>query len=698
VRIVVIGKESPYLEEVVKLARANTSTLGFLPKGALINYATHSQILVAIDDKKNVLGYLLYGTSRRKMLAYIVHLCVKQSQRGKGVARALFDELKKITKDTYRGIRVHCRRDYDASRLWPILGFNAISEMPGRSKQGTTLTIWWFDHEHPTLFTFADTQRTRSKLKVAIDANVFLDLAQPPMPESEESLSLLADWLQENIELCLTSEIFNEINRQDDEVKRKRTKAFAHTFVRLPSRDDVFQRICRGLRSFFPEQMDTSDESDLRQLARTIAADVQFFITRDEPLLKMAEPIYEDFGIRIMRPSDLVIHQDALIREAEYQPARLAGSQVKIKRVHSSQGALLQDTFRAPQKETKAAFRQRLQPCLTAPHIFETDIVQSADQPLALIIHGRQNPRELEIPVFRMVQSSLSPTLARYLILYSVLLSSGEGRVLTKVTDPYLSDGAIDALQEMGFVFTGGFWIKANIPMVETVDALSSRLASLSTDFPQASQYFRQMADTLETAHSVDNTRTMLQVERSLWPAKLTDIDIPAFVIPIRPEWAMHLFDPYIASQDLFGGEPSLIFNVENVYYRASRPEVLSAPARILWYVSSGRGKYQGTMSIRASSYLDEVVVDKPKALFSQFRRLGIYRWEDVFNVAKRQVGQDIMAFRFSNTEVFSTPISRDDLQEIWREETGGTFHIQTPISIPRQRFFRLYKIGVKIQ
>jgi len=189
-----------------------------------------------------------------------------------------------------------------------------------------------------------------------------------------------------------------------------------------------------------------------------------------------------------------------------------------------------------------------------------------------------------------------------------------------------------------------------------------------------------------------------LQVERSLWPAKLTDIDIPAFVIPIRPEWAMHLFDPYIASQDLFGGEPSLIFNVENVYYRASRPEVLSAPARILWYVSSGRGKYQGTMSIRASSYLDEVVVDKPKALFSQFRRLGIYRWEDVFNVAKRQVGQDIMAFRFSNTEVFSTPISRDDLREIWREETGGTFHIQTPISIPRQRFFRLYKIGVKIQ
>ena len=697
-QIGIVNEESPYLKEVMKLARANAGTLGFLPKGAFVNYAAHNQILIAIDGKKNVLGYLLYGTSRKKMLAYIVHLCVKQSQRGKGVARALFDELKKITKDAYRGIRVHCRRDYDASRFWPILGFRAISEMPGRSKQGTTLTIWWFDHEHPTLFTFADAQRTRSKLKVPIDANVFYDLAEPPMPENEESLSLLADWLQENIELCLTSEIFNEIDRQDNEVKRKRTKAFAHTFVPLPSPDDAFQRICRDLRGFFPERMDTSDKSDLRQLARAIAADAQFFITRDEPLLKMAEPIYEDFGIHIMRPADLIIHQDALIREVEYQPARLAGSQVKIELVHSSQGALLQDTFRAPQEETKAAFRQRLQPCLAAPHTFETDIVQSADQPLALIIHGCQNPCELEIPVFRMVQSSLSPTLARHLILRSVLLSSGEGRVLTKVTDPYLSDDAIDALQEIGFVFTGGFWIKASLPVVETVEELSSRLATLSTDFPQASQYFHQMADTLKTIHSAGNIRTMLQVERSLWPAKLTDIDIPAFVIPIRPEWAMHLFDPYIASQDLFGGEPSLIFNVENVYYRASRPKVLSAPARILWYVSSGRGKYQGTMSIRASSYLDEVVIGKPKALFSQFRRLGIYRWEDVFNVAKRQVGQDIMAFRFSNTEVFSTPISRDDLQEIWREETGGKFHIQAPISISKQRFFRLYKMGVQTQ
>jgi predicted nucleic acid-binding protein/GNAT superfamily N-acetyltransferase len=697
-KIVAIDEISSHLEKVIELAQANNATLGFLPKGAFIGYATRKQILVALDDKKNVLGYVLYGTNRKNMLVYIVHLCVRRSQRGKGVAKALFDELKKATKDAFRGIRVRCRRDYEASTLWPKLGFVATDEMPGRSKRGTKLTIWWFDHGHPTLFTLADERRTQSKLKVAIDANIFYQLQDPPTSSNEESQSLLADWLQENVELCVTNEILNEINRHPDEDERKRGRAFASTFFRLTSTDDEFQKINEDLRDFFPEQMSTSDESDLRQLAWSIAADVQFFVTRDRELLKEDDEIYGRFGTRIVRPSDLVINQDRLMREIEYQPARLAGSQIKIERVHSGQSSSLEETFRAPQEETKAELRQRLQPCLADPHIFEAAIVQSAEQPLALIVYGRQNQRELEIPVFRVMRGSLSATLSRYLVLRTVLISSGEERVLTKVTDTRLSDDVIDALQESGFVFTDGIWIKANLSVVETVEELASRLASLSNHFPQTSQYFQEMINVLKTAHPTNNIQLLLRIERSLWPAKITDIDIPAFVVPIWPVWAMHLFDPDIARQDLFGAEPSLIFNVENVYYRASRPKVLSAPARILWYISKGKGKYQGAMSIRACSYLDEVVIDKPKDLFSRFRRLGIYQWEDVFRVAKERIAQEIMAFRFSSTEVFKTPIHRDDLQKIWEEETGGKFHIQTPISIPKQRFFRLYKMGVQTQ
>ncbi len=696
--IFAIDEMSPYLQEVMELGRANTNKLGFLPRGAFVKYAADNQIFVALDKERKIIGYLLYATSSKEKLAYIVHLCVEQSSRRKGVAKALFEELKTVTKDAFRGIRVRCRRDYEESAVWRKLDFIAVHEIPGRSKHGTTLTVWWFDHGHPTLFSYADQQRIESKLKVAIDANVFFQLQDPLNHSNEESQSLLADWLQENIELCVTNEILNEIDRHPDKSARKQGRAFASTFSRLISTDDKFQKGKKDLRDFFPEQMSISDESDLRQLAWAICAGVQFFITRDSELLDKESHIYDNFGIHIIRPADLVINQDQLMRETEYQPARLAGSRVKIERVHPGQTSFLEDAFRAPQEETKAKLRQKLHLCLADPHTFETDIVKSAGRPLALIVHGRQNQQQLEIPVFRVVRDPLSATLARHLVLHSVLVSSREERVLTKVTDSYLSNDVVDALREMGFVLTCDFWIKANLPVVETVQGAVSRLSSLSIDFPQFRKYFQQIADTLTTAYSVSNVKTMLQIERLLWPAKFTDIDIPAFVVPIRPEWAMHLFDPHIASQDLFGGEPSLIFNVENVYYRSNRPKVLAAPARILWYVSRGRGKYQGTMAIRASSYLDEVVIGAPKPLFSQFRRLGVYRREDVFNIAKGRTDQEIMAFRFSNTEVFSNPISRNELQEIWKEETGGMFHLQTPIAIPKDRFFRIYKLGVRIQ
>jgi predicted nucleic acid-binding protein/GNAT superfamily N-acetyltransferase len=695
--IVAIGERSDHLEEVIELARANAATLGFLPRGAFIKYASENQLLVALDESREVLGYLLYGTSRRKMLAYIVHLCVRQSQRGKGIAKALFEKLKKATQDTLHGIRVRCRRDYEADTLWPKLGFSPVDEMPGRSKQGTKLTVWWFDHGHPTLFTYADEQRSGSRLKVVIDANVFFQLQKASVPSNEESQALLADWMQENIELCITKEILNEIQRHEDEEERNRGRAFASGFTEVTSKYKPFQDMREALKDFFPDQMDDSDESDLRHLAWSIASGVQFFVTRDEELLEKEDDIYDNFGIRIIRPSDLVINQDQLMREAEYQPARLAGSQIKIERISSGQESFLDSLFRAPQEETKGKFRQRLHLCLSHPRTCETSIIQSAERPLALIAHRKQNRHELEIPLFRVMRDSLSATLARYLALRAVVDAHEGGQVLTEVTDPYMSSDVNEALQETGFIFMDGLWVKANLSTVGTTEELILKLVSLSTDFPSVSQYFRQMANTLTDAHSANDVVSMLQIEHALSPAKMVNIDIPAFVIPIRPEWAMHLFDPYIAKQDLFGGKPNLILRMENVYYSASRTNI-SAPSRILWYVSKGSGKYQGTMSIRAASLLEEVVIDYPKELYSQFRRLGIYQWKNVLNTAGGRMDRKIKAFRFSNTELFSTPISREDLCRIWREETGDDFRIQWPIPIPAERFFRLYERGMGIR
>jgi predicted GNAT family acetyltransferase/predicted nucleic acid-binding protein len=682
IKIITIDEKSLYLTNVIKLADANSKTLGFLPKRAFYDSATKKQILVALDDKDIFCGYLLYAISKKE--ASIVHLCVKSSQRHQGVAKKLFEALTKITRNSFR-IRVHCRRDYEENKIWPKLGFYAIGEKPAKT-MGSILTIWWFEHEHPTIFA-----QNPAKFQAVIDANIFNDLQCTPQSACEkESHSLLADYL--NVELCLTSEIYNEIDRREDETERQRGKKFAHSFVILRSSDDEFHKNCERLRHFFPKKMSRRDESYLRQLARTIAANAPFFVTRDQTVLNWSEKIYEQFRIRIISPSNLIIHQNELLRETEYQPIQLAG-QIEIKRVDLRQISSLEDTFYASQKqESKATFKEKLQSCLAEQELFETQIVQnSTGQTLALLVYKRQKQHELEMPLFRLVQNTLSATLSRYLIFNTILQSTHEKRILTQVTDSCLSDEVVDALQENAFISKNNFWVKANLPFVGTTKELVPRLIELSDDLPYANQYFKLFTDILKA----DHIPRRLEVERSLWPAKITDLDIPNFVVSIRPQYAMHLFDSNLAKQDIFGGEKSLIWNVENVYYRASHPQVLSAPARVLWYVSQGDGNYQGTMSIRACSYIDEIVIDKPKSLYNQFKRLGVYEWKEVFEAAHQNLDQDMMAFRFSHTEIFNKPIFRELLNTIWKEEKGKEFNILAPIPISNQLFFRLYQMGV---
>jgi|GEM_PF-5260078 len=125
IKITAIDEKSAHLQEVIDLGRANSSTLGFLPNGAFIKYAADKQLLVALGHSRQVLGYVIYAISIRKALVYIVHLCVQPSHRRQGVAETLFKKLKDLTKIQFRGIRVHCRRDYPADKLWPMLGFIA---------------------------------------------------------------------------------------------------------------------------------------------------------------------------------------------------------------------------------------------------------------------------------------------------------------------------------------------------------------------------------------------------------------------------------------------------------------------------------------------------------------------------------------------------------------------------------------------
>jgi hypothetical protein len=315
-----------------------------------------------------------------------------------------------------------------------------------------------------------------------------------------------------------------------------------------------------------------------------------------------------------------------------------------------------------------------------------------------MIAYNRSKATELEVPIIRIdrnLPSGLISTLLRYLIQNLVSVSAKEKRTITRITDQYLIPEMGEALSDNGFSCSNGTWTKINFAGVMSIDELLPKLRSLASVSPEVDKQIKSTIAVINSAIPTKSSEILLKAEQALWPVKIIEVAIPTFIVPIWPEWAMHLFDVGIGAQDLFGGNPNLIFRVENAYYRNSKPGILSAPGRVLWYVSKHTGKYHGTESIRACSYLEEIAIDKPKALFTRFRRLGVYTWPDVFKLARGNPDKKIMGFTFTKTEVLTQPIERHQLQKTWREQVGKNFHIQSPMKIPEPLFFDLYSKGL---
>lgn len=693
-----IDHTSRHLAAVKTLGRANAGTLGHLPEGAFDDHAQRGHILVALDDQRRCVGYLLYRISHG--WATIVHLCVDAQSRCGGVARCLVDRLCMDTQHLI-GIRADCRRDYAINVIWPRLGFRAAGERPGRSRAGSVLTRWLLDHGHPDLFTVGMMERLESKLLVAIDANIFYDLHDPARPDREESLALLADWLQAEIELAVSDELWNEIHRGSDERQRQRARAAAETFTRFPTDRVAFDAAQRSLRQLFPAQMTPNDESDLRQLARAIAGEVPFFVTRDTGLLERAEAVYQTHGIAIRRPSDLIIHLDELRRQQEYQPARLAGTSIELRRVQSQEQRSLAAHFQHDaQGESRADFERLLRRVLATPMTIECLLaLDEAQTPLLLIAYDRSHPDRLTIPLLRVRRGVLAPTLARYIVLAMVARSAREGRQITRVTDPALDELLTGVLQQDAFVLLAdGAWGKLHLALADTAAAIATALRALAAADPTITAYACHLADSLDTVEVVSDSAASAELERVLWPTKTIDAALPTFLIPIQPQWAQELFDEDLANQTLFGAAKLLPLNREAIYYRAKRPQVVSVPGRILWYVSQDRyGRHQGGSAVRACSRLDEVVIGLPKDLYRRFQRLGIYEWRHVLAAAHGDINQSIMALRFSHTELFRRSIPMPELRAIYAEAGCGLM-LQGPSRLPTpQLFARLYRRGMAL-
>jgi GNAT superfamily N-acetyltransferase len=687
--IVEVSEASGLLDGVHALWRANSDNLGYMPRGGFDQAARQRTLLAALRNDA-LLGYVLFRNTRDRIS--ITHLCVDPCFRGQGVARALFDAVRtRAIASVCYDITLRCRRDFSARQLWPRLGFVPIKDIPGRAL-GTTLTIWRCELEElPLLRRMAPPPS--AAVAVVIDANIFLDLDETS-PGSDESAGLQSDWLTEFVELRITDELLNEINRREDPEDRERQRLRVARFPKACTDSQREQLVLPRVEILLGGGSSPSAESDARQVAKTVAAGVSFFVTRDSNIIASADGLYHEFGLRVLEPHELILQFDELRREEEYRPQRLAfGTNTMAGPPRAEQlealAALLHNG--QPSPEPRKQTRSRLRELMATPDAHAGTCITHNGQVLAAYFVARPAAEELCVPFFAVTAEALGATAARHYVNHLVHVAAHEGRQVIRLRGP--AGRVEEALQSAGFFREQDEWIKIALHEVGDAPTVESRLHGLADRCPAAAALAGRITTSLH--ESGLTPEGLARVERALWPAKIHGTGLPCFIIPIRAKWAKELFDEELARGTLFGAEPALAMNSENVYYRAPTPLLPIAPSRVLWYVSQDN-KYHGTMAIRACSYVEEMAVGRPKDIYRRFKRLGVYEWRNVFDVARKDLGRNVLAFRFSMTEPFRRPIGWGESQRLLTAHQGRGSQFQGPLQISEACFLEIYSLGTQ--
>lgn len=649
-RLDLLGNER---EQVLRLYRANSSSLGFLPRGAFDEFVDEGCVLVAVATNV-VVGYLAYRISDNR--AKIVHLCVDAERRGSGIARALAEELFRETA-RLEDVRLLCREDYPLTSFWPRLGFVCGAEKTGRGKAGKKLFVWVRRNPgQPSLLPAMDAIGRANRKTVAVDANVFYDFDGED-ERAHESQSLLADWLADDVVICVTAEIKNEISRNTDAAVRALRRRQIEDFTTLESTADKLHATLQLISSLLPAPKDVADESDRRQLAHAMAEGAEFFITRDETLLANADILRGHASIEIFRPTDFLVQLHASTAD-RYAPARLVATPVMEVPIDSESELDCFQRFAA--SETKAQWLQRVRPVLSDPPRFETRVVSWGGTARAAYAIERTGSA-VNVPVLRAHRDPRTPTVLRRLL--AELLARAQATSATVVRCNDLGDAIVEsALADVGFVLRDGQYEKWTMRGVVEPE---------------------QLAD-LQPANVLDAIATV-SVERACWPLKLHGANTTSYVVPIRPHWASQLFDAELASRDLFGARLETALALENVYYSSSTITIAEG-SRILWYVSDTE------QSIRAASIALGTVRGSAKQLFRRFSRLGIFGWGDLMKKASGDPDKALLAYRFAYTERLAHPVPWAQVQAIIEQHTGRGNPIAGPTRIPEQVYFDVYR------
>lgn len=663
--------------QAIALGDKNKRTLGFLPH-KVYEQASAAGTLLAVVEHGQVLAYALYSLPRQ--VVRLTHLCVSGDARGRGLARILITAISERHADRF-GITLKCRNDYDVNSVWPHLGFEKQGEIPGRSRQRYPLSIWWRDHGYPTLFSAAE---SLGLVRVMLDLNVFADLESSyQRSEQRESGALAGDWLADQVDLVVSSELAAEIARHPDPAESDRQLRAARRYLTVRTEGKALDEAADQITGLMLKDSgtdlsaDPGDVSDVRHLAAAWLSGTTVIATRDERFINWSAAVTDTTGVRVMRPSDVVIQLDELARAQEYRPAQLADTQYGLTPVRSRQETDVLPFMHDTKGERKPGYLAMIRGLLAdGPRWNRLILRDPQGEPVAFLVTGTSDG-QLTVPVLRVRPHRLEETVTRQLLFYlRKQACTADGNVI-RITDPALADSAARAIREEGLIRDHASWVGFAVQACGSAAAVDEQLGRAAS---AAGLQVPPLRAGLSAAIAAD-------LERTLWPAKITDSDLPSFLIPVRPEWSSELFG---VPEMLIPRSSTLGISREHVYYRSPHPRVVAAPARLLWY-ASGAGKDSGVAAVIACSRLEEVIAARPAELHQRFRHLGVWQQDQITGIARDGTA---LALRFADTEIFPRRVPLRRLREL-ASQYRQPLSLQSAKKISPQFFTAVYQEGL---
>jgi GNAT superfamily N-acetyltransferase len=650
-QIVEVAPGGERMTAVLAMHRAEKRWLGFLPDAGFAERAAAGTLLLALLGGRP-LAYVLYDLPGEWVK--IVHLCVSPEGRGRGLARALVEELSARHR-AREGLTLACRRSYPAAGLWPKLDFRPVAERVGRSHEGHRLTVWVRDHGNPNLLSLVEDERQLA----AVDQNVFEDLVADGS-HAEESRRLLDSWVEDLVELCVTDQVGVESNECEEEGLRDLLLAEAASWRNITRGRTIRPATLARVAELAPR----AGTADHRHVAAAIAGGADHFLSRDGDLLSAAAAITAEFGMNVLRPEQLIDRLDRERRIGLYVPAALQGTAISDARLAAGD----QERFAAALLNTGAGerlagLRAMVRPALADPGGCEVRALSDEDgRILGGVIRRPLGPR-LQVELLRVAGANApARAVARQLAFAQREQAAHQGLAEVLVVDPHLPAALREALRAESFDPGAEGWSCRVEPGLISAAKLD----------PPPGDPLGAMA-----------------FERSRWPLKVTGSGLPTYVISIERPWAEALFESNLSAETFFPRSLGLGLSREHVYYRASRPSGIRAPARLFWYIKGGEAAHS-VGHLRALSYLTEVVVGPPAQLHRRFAALGAWDLAQVRKVSGSS-GQ-VMALRFCDTELLARPLHLDQVHALYGEEGERFQPPQSPLPVPEQVFGRLYR------